>query len=79
MRRLVIKGNGFSADKAAGSDVVLIGPYSCTIIAYLTSDTVVSAAQSWEQCAVIENSGQDSCWTRALVHTLFQAAETACM
>lgn len=41
--RLVIKGSGFSSDKYAGSNVVLIGPYECNIITYQTSDTVVGA------------------------------------
>ncbi|KXZ47884.1 hypothetical protein GPECTOR_32g497 [Gonium pectorale] len=34
-------GAGFSADRYNGSNVVFIGPYPCTVVNHLTSDTLV--------------------------------------
>ncbi|KXZ47880.1 hypothetical protein GPECTOR_32g493 [Gonium pectorale] len=34
-------GAGFSADRYGGSNVVFIGPYPCTVVNHLTSDTLV--------------------------------------
>lgn len=67
--RLSIQGSGFSRDLYQGSNQVYIGPYPCTILSYLTTDSVIT-------CETI--AGDEGTYTVTVVVDGAQSASQCC-